>query len=54
MATSVFLIVDLLVDTEGYAMTKHEKTTRGCDSKIVDDYIPGLGCPHTFLSDRGT
>ena len=35
-------------------MTKHEKTTRGCDSKIVDDYIPGLGCPHTFLSDRGT
>ena len=39
---------------EGYAMTKDEKTARGCASKIVDDYIPRWGCPHTFLSDRGT
>ena len=35
-------------------MTKDEKTARGCASKIVDDYIPRWGCPHTFLSDRGT
>ena len=34
-------------------MTKDEKTARGHASKIVD-YIPRRGCPHTFLSDRGT
>ena len=51
----VFLIVDLFSrHAEGYAMTKDEKTARGCASKIVDDYIPRWGCPHTFLSDRGT
>ena len=35
-------------------MTEYEKTARGCASKLVDDYIPRWGCPHTFLSDRGT
>ena len=35
-------------------MTKDEKTARGCASKIVDDYMPRWGCPHTFLSDPGT
>ena len=50
----VFLIVDLFSrHVEGYAMTHDEKTARGCASKKVD-YIPRWGCPHTFLSDRGT
>ena len=35
-------------------MTKDEKTARGCASKIVDDYMPRWGCPHTFLPDGGT
>ena len=35
-------------------MTKHEKSARGCASKIVGDGIPRWGCPRTFLSDRGT
>ena len=35
-------------------MTKDKQTARGCASKIVDDYVPRSGCPHTFLSDRGT
>ena len=35
-------------------MTKHEKSARGCASKIVGDCIPRWGCPRTFLSDRGT
>ena len=35
-------------------MTKDDKTARGCASKIVNDCIPRWGCPHTFLSDRGT
>ena len=53
--TYVLLIVDLFSrHAEGYAMTKDEKTARGCAAKIVDDYIPRWGCPHTFLSDRGT
>ena len=34
-------------------MTKDEKAARGCASKIVD-YTLRWGCPHTFLSDRGT
>ena len=44
----VFLIVDLFSrHAEGYAMTKEEKTARGCASRIiVDDYIPRWGCPH--------
>ena len=51
----VFLIVDLFSrHAEGYAMTEDEETARGCASRIVDDYIPRRGCPHTFLSDRGT
>ena len=51
----VFLIVDLFSrHAEGYAMAKDEKPARGCASKIVDDYIPRWGCPHTFLSYRGT
>ena len=40
---------------EGYAMTKDEKTARGCASNlVVDEYTPRWGCPHTLLSDRGT
>lgn len=34
-------------------MTKDENTARDCASRNVDAYIPGWGCPHTFLSDRG-
>ena len=50
----VFLILDLFSrHAEGYAMTKDEKTARSCASKIVD-YIPRWGCPHIFVSDRGT
>ena len=53
--TYVLLIVELFSGhEEGYAMTKEEKTARGCAARIVDDYIPRWGCPHTFLSDRGT
>lgn len=39
---------------EGYAMTKDQKIARGCVSRIVNDYTPRWGCPHTFSSDRGT
>ena len=50
----VFLMVDLFGrHAEGYAVTKDEKTARGCASKIVN-YILRWGRPHTFLSDRGT
>ena len=36
----VFLIVDIFCrHAEGYAMTKDDKTARGCAAKIVDDYI---------------
>ena len=53
--TYVLLVVDLFSrHAEGYAMTKEEKTARGCAARMVDDYIPRWGCPHTFLSDRGT
>ena len=49
----VFSTVDLFNrHADGYAMTKDEKTARGCALKIVD-YIPRWGCPHTFSSDRG-
>ena len=51
----VLLVVDLFSrHAEGYAMTKDEETARGCVLRTVDDYIPQRGCPHTFLSDRGT
>ena len=51
----VLLVVEVLSrHAEEYTMTKDEKTAKGCASQIVDDYIPRWGCPHTFLSDRGT
>ena len=47
----VMLVVDLFSrHAEGYALTKDEKTAEGCASRIVNDYIPRWGCPHTFLS----
>ena len=51
----VFVTVDLFSrQAKGYAMTKNEKTARGCALKIGDDYIPRWWCPHNFLSNRGT
>ena len=50
----VFLVVDLFSrHAEAYAITKGEKNTEGCAGRLVHDYIPRWGCPHTFLSDRG-
>ena len=50
----VLLVVDLLsIHAEGYALSADEKTTQGCAAKLVHDYIPRRGCPHSFLSDRG-
>ena len=52
----VLLLVGLFCrHAEGDPNTNtEEKTARGCAAKIVDDYIPRWGCPHTYLSDRGT
>ena len=50
----VLLVVDLFSrHAEGYALSADEKTTQGCAAKLVHDYIPPWGCPHTFLSDSG-
>lgn len=50
----VFLVVDLFSrHAEGYAIPASEKTAIGCAAKLVNDYIPRWGCPHTLLSDRG-
>ena len=50
----VLLVVDLFSrHAEGYVLSADEKTTQGCAAKLVHDYIPRWGCPHTFLSDRG-
>ena len=47
------LVVDLFSrHAEGYALSADEKPTQGCAAKLVHDYIPRWGCPHTFLSDR--
>lgn len=35
-------------------ITSAEKTVQDCAPGLVNDYIPGWGCPHAFLSDRGT
>ena len=44
----VVLMVGLFIrHAEGYAITKDEKTARGCASKIVH-YVPRWGCPHIF------
>ena len=52
---NVFLVVDLFSrHAEAYAIRKEEKTTEGCAARLVRHYIPRWGCPHTFLSDRGT
>ena len=51
----VLLVVDLFSrHAEGYALSADEKTTQDCAAKMVHDYIPRWGCPHTFLSDRGS
>ena len=51
----VFLVVYLFSKhAEAYAITKEEKTMEDCAARLVHDYIPRWGCPHTFLSDRGT
>ena len=51
----VFLVLDLISGhAEAYAMKKEGKTTEGCAARLVNNYIPRWGCPHTFLSDRGT
>lgn len=50
----VFLVVYLFSrHAEAYALTKGEKNTGGCAARLVNDYIPRWGYPHTFLSDRG-
>ena len=50
----VLLVVDLFSKhAEGYALSADEKTTQGWAAKLVHDFIPRWGCPHTFLSDRG-
>ena len=50
----VLLVVDLFSrHAEGYALSADEKTTQGSVAKLLHDYIPRWGCPHTFLSDRG-
>ena len=50
----VLLVVDLFSrHAEEYALSADEKTTQACAAKLVHDYIPRWGCPHTFLSDRG-
>ena len=50
----VFLVVDLFKrQAEAYAITKGEKNMQGCAARLVHDYIPRWGCPHTFLSDLG-
>ena len=49
----VFLIVDIFCrHAEGYAMTKDDKTARGCAAKIVDDYIVYLDGGVPILSFR--
>ena len=50
----VLLVIDLFSrHAERYALSADEKTTQRCAAKLVHDYIPRWGCPHTFLSDRG-
>ena len=50
----VFLVVDLFSrHAEACAITKGEKNTEGCAARLVNDYIPRWGCPHTFSSDGG-
>ena len=49
---SRYCLVDMQKDTS-YAMTKDEKTARSCASKIVDDYILGMGVSsHLFIRSR--
>ena len=36
-----------------YTITKGKNNTGGCAARLVNDYIPRWGRPHTFLSDRG-
>ena len=51
----IFLMVDLFSrHAEGYAITPEEHSATGCAAIIVNDYVPRWGCPHTFLSDRGS
>ena len=51
---SVLLVVDLFSrHAEGYPLLTDEKTTQGCAAKLVHDYIPQSGYPHTFVNDRG-
>ena len=51
----LFLVEDLFSQhAEAYAVTKGVKNTEGCASRLVYDYITRWGCPHAFLSDRGT
>lgn len=56
--THILLSVDLFSTSrhaESYATPGEEKTAEGCASVSANDYIPPRwGCPHTFLSDRGT
>ena len=50
----VLLVVDLFSrHAEGYALSEDEETMQGCTAKLVHDYIPRWGCPHTFLGDSG-
>ena len=50
----VLLVVDLFSrHAKENALSADEKTTQGCEAKLVHDYIPRWGCPYTFLSDRG-
>ena len=42
----VFLVVDLFSQqAEAHAITKGEKTTEGCATRLVHDAIPRWGCP---------
>ena len=54
-STYIFLTVDLFSrHAEAYAMAKEQKTAEGYADLLVHDYIPRWGCPHAWLSDRGT
>ena len=42
-----------VADTPKDTLYRLTRKRRSCAAKLVHNYIPQWGCPHTFLSDRG-
>lgn len=50
----ILLVADLFHrHEEAYAMSSAETISKGCASRLVNDYLPRWYCPHAFLSDQG-